>query len=122
MNNAILFFYGINVSGIKKINNNYYFKYLNDNYAIYYYNRDILDSTYIYNLNLELLNKGLIGYEIILNKNREVIFTYENKYYILMKFPNITNRTITYNDILNFNFEIDNNRYSKLDKSNWGSS
>lgn len=120
MNNAILFFYNINVSNIKKINNNYYFKYLNDNYGIYSYNRDFLDSSYLYNLNLELLNKGLIGYEIILTKTREVLFTYEDKYYILMKTPSIANRIITYSDLLTFSFEIDNNRYSKLDKSNWG--
>ena len=120
MNNAILFFYGINASGIKKINNNYYFKYLNDNYGIYSYKRDILDSIYLYNLNLEMLNRGLIGYEIILTNTKQVLFIYEGKYYILMKFPNIINRTITYNDLITFNFEIDNNRYVKLDKSDWG--
>ena len=120
MNNAILFFYGINASGIKKINNNYYFKYLNDNYGIYSYNRDILDSIYLYNLNLEMLNRGLIGYEIILTNTKQVLFIYEGKYYILMKFPSIINRTITYNDLITFNFEIDNNRYVKLDKSDWG--
>ena len=40
MNNAILFFYNINIQEIKKITNNYYFTYLNNNYGIYLYNRD----------------------------------------------------------------------------------
>ena len=41
MNNALLFFFNINVSELKKINNNYYFKYLNNDYGIYLYERDI---------------------------------------------------------------------------------
>ncbi len=122
MNNAILFFYNINVSGIKKINDNYYFRYLNDNYGIYLYNRDIIDSIYLYNLNLEILNRGINGYIIIPTTTREILFIYEGKYYILMKFPFINNRTITYNDIVSFNIEVDNNKYKKLDKSNWGES
>ena len=122
MNNAILFFFNINVSGIKKINDNYYFNYLNDNYGIYLYNRDIIDSVYLYNLNLEVLNRGIGGYIIILTKNGDILFNYEDKYYVLMKFPSLTNRTITYNDILSFNIEVDSNKYKKLDKSNWSSS
>ena len=120
MNNAILFFYNINVSNIKKVNDNYYFKYINNDYGIYLYNRDPFDSTFIYNLNLELLNSGLIGYEIIITKDKNILFTYEEKNYILMKIPNIKNKVITYNDIKNFNFPIYDNRYRKLDKSNWG--
>ena len=120
MNNAILFFYNINVSNIKKVNDNYYFKYINNDYGIYLYNRDPFDSAFIYNLNLELLNSGLIGYEIIITKDKNILFTYEEKNYILMKIPNIKNKVITYNDIKNFNFPIYDNRYRKLDKSNWG--
>ena len=119
MNNAILFFYNINVSNVKKINKNYYFQYLNNNYGIYSYNRDISDAEVLYSLNLELLNRGLVGYQIILTKNKEVLFIYEDNYYIMMKLPNIKNRIINYNDILYFNFEISNNIYQKLDKSNW---
>ena len=119
MNNAILFFYNINISNVRKINKNYYFNYLNNNYGIYFYNRDILDAPTLYLLNLELLNKGLIGYEIIPTNTREILFIYEGNYYILMKIPNIRNRTINYNDILDFNFEIDRGKYRGLDKSNW---
>ena len=122
MNNAILFFFNINVSNMKRINNNYYFNYLNNNYGVYLYNRDITDSIYLYNLNLELLQRGIPGYYIILTKNREVIFQYENNYYILMKFPSINNRNINYEDIKNFNIEIDSNKYKKIDKSNWSNS
>lgn len=122
MNNAILFFFNINVSGVKKINSNYYFSYLNNNYVVYLYNRDIIDSIYLYNLNLELHNSGIIGYDIILTKTGEVLFNFEEKYYILMRYPLINNKIITYDDILNFNIEIDGNKYKKLDQSNWSTS
>lgn len=121
MNNAILFFFNINVSGIKKINDNYYFKYLNNNYGIYLYNRDITDVVFLYNLNSELLNRGVKGYTIILTNNNQILFVYESKYYVLMRFPDILNRYITYEDIINFSVEV-SDKYKKLDKSNWGES
>lgn len=120
MNNAILFFYNINVQEIKKINDNYYFTYLSNNYVIYSYKRDITEAESIYNLNLEMLSKGLIGYEIILTQNREILFIHGGTYYILMKFPNIKNRVITYEDVISFYFPTPKNKFLNLDKSNWG--
>ena len=64
MNNALLFFFNINVSELKKINNNYYFKYLNNDYGIYLYERDIEEALEIYYLNLELITNGFPSYEI----------------------------------------------------------
>lgn len=120
MNNAILFFYNINVQEIKKINDNYYFTYLSNNYVIYSYKRDIAEAENIYHLNLDMLSKGLIGYEIILTQNREILFIHGGTYYILMKFPNIKNRVITYEDVISFYFPTPKNKFLNLDKSNWG--
>ena len=120
MNNAILFFYNINVQEIKKINDNYYFTYLSNNYVIYSYKRDITEAESIYNLNLEMLSKGLIGYEIVLTQNREILFIHGGTYYILMKFPNIKNRVITYEEVISFYFPTPKNKFLNLDKSNWG--
>ena len=119
MNNAILFFFNINTKEVKKINDNYYFNYAYNNYVVQIYNRDIEEAIEIYYLNLELLSNGFIGYEIILTKDNDVLFLYEGVYYILMKFPNIKNRIITYKDVINFNY-IPNTMFKKLDKSNWG--
>ena len=113
MNNAILFFYNINVSNVEKINKNYYFNYLNNNYGVYSYNRDVLEARSIYSLNLELLNKGLIGYEIISTITGEILFIYEGNYYIMMKFPDIQNRMINYQDILDLmHLDLDMDKYS----------
>ncbi len=120
MNNAILFFYDLSISEIKRINNNYYFTYLNDNYGVYLYTRGLNELEDIYNLNNDLLNQGLIGFQIILTKDRQMVFNYQNKMYILMRIPNIRNKLITYEDIKSFYFNIDVSKYKSIDKSNWG--
>ncbi|MDO4369224.1 MAG: hypothetical protein Q4C29_01655 [bacterium] len=119
MNNAILFFYNINIQEIKKINNNYYFSYLNNSYGIYPYNRALEELQELYNLNNMLLSLGLIGYEIFPTKEGKIVFPYGNSLYVLMKIPNIKNRIITYEDVISFNFNIDSKKYKLLDKSNW---
>lgn len=118
MSNAILYFYGINCLNLKKINNNYYFKNQNDNYIINLYDRDPKEIIEIYNLTLEMLNSGFKIYEIILTRSNEIVFTYKNKYYVLMKVPNIKNRIINYNDVKNFYF-VPRTKIKYLDKSNW---
>ena len=119
MNNAILFFYNINIQEIKKINNNYYFNYLNNSYGIYLYSRALEELQELYDLNNMLLNLGLIGYEIFLTKEGNIIFPYGNSLYILMRMPNIKNRIITYEDVISFNFNVEAKNYRLLDKSNW---
>ena len=118
MNNAILFFYNIHISDLNKINDNYYFNYLNNNYGIYLYDRDLNDINEIYKLNLELYQKGLTAYEIILTKDNNILFNHDNKLYVLMKMPNIKNRIINFSDIISFNYIVDS-KYKKIDKSNW---
>ena len=115
---AILYFYGINLSDLKKIGTDYYFKHQDRDYTIFLYDRNPNEALEIYYLNLEILNKGVIGYDIILTKGKEVLFLYENKYYILMQLPDVKNRVITYNDILKFNYKPII-KIEHLDKSNW---
>ena len=118
MNNAILYFYGINCLNLEKINNNYYFNNQNNNYVIYQYDRDPKEAIEIYNLGLEMLTSGFKIYEIILTKTNEVLFIYKDKYYALMKVPNIKNRIINYNDVKNF-YYVPKTKIKYLDKSNW---
>lgn len=120
MNSAILFFYDINILEINKINDNYYFNYAYNDYVVYLYKRDIEEISTLYYLNLEFVSSGYNGYEIILTKDRNILFLYENKYYVLMKVPNIKNRVITYSDVVNFLY-FPRINVKKIDKSNWGS-
>lgn len=118
MNNAILFFYNLNVEELKKINDNYYFNYQNQLYIIQLYNRKLDEILEIFYLNKEISTKNIPTYEIILTNNNEILFNYNDKYYILMKYPNIKNRIITYQDIINFNISP-SIKMKNIDKSNW---
>ena len=46
------------------------------------YKRDIEEISTLYYLNLEFVSSGYNGYEIILTKDRNILFLYENKYYL----------------------------------------
>ena len=90
-------------------NNNYYRLYiLNEEYNIYNYNN-------IYTINKELINNTLIS-EIILNKDKNIITTYHNINYILLKINCNINKDITLEEIDYLSkVKIVNNN-----KSNWG--
>lgn len=90
-------------------NNNYYRLYiLNEEYNIYNYNN-------IYTINKELINNTLMS-EIILNKDKNIITTYHNINYILLKINCNINKDITLEEIDYLSkVKIVNNN-----KSNWG--
>lgn len=119
MKNALIFFYNLYLDEIKKINNNHYFSYQNNDYVISLYNRDISEITDLYQLNVEMLQNGVNMYQIIPTKENSLLFYYENNYYVLMRIPMIKNKVITFDDILSFNYLTQNNKFNKLDKSNW---
>lgn len=118
MKNALIYFYNIFLEDIDKINDNYYFKYQNNDFVIHKYTRNIDEIISIYNLNKEMLQNNIITYEIILTKENNILFYEDNNYYVLMKLPNIKNRLITINDILSFNY-VPKNNYNLIDKSMW---
>lgn len=120
MKNALIYFYNIFLEDIDKINDNYYFKYQNNDFVIHKYTRNIDEIISIYNLNKEMLQNNIITYEIILTKENNILFYEDNNYYVLMKLPNIKNRLITINDILSFNY-VPKNNYNLIDKSMWNS-
>lgn len=120
MKNALIYFYNIFLEDIDKINDNYYFKYQNNDFVIHKYTRNIDEIISIYNLNKEMLQNNIITYEIILTKENNILFYEDNNYYVLMKLPNIKNRLITINDILKFNY-VPKNNYNLIDKSMWNS-
>ena len=123
MKNNLIYFYDIYIDNIEKINKNYYFSYNNTNYVIEEYRNSVLEVEYIYKLNKEMLFKGANVYKIILTKNNNIIFNYNEKNYILMELPIINNRLITFDDILKFRYITSNIEINDhLDKSNWSSS
>ena len=90
-------------------NNNYYRLYItNEGYNIYNYNN-------IYNNNKELINNTLMS-EIILNKDKNIITTYNNINYILLKINCNINKNITLEEI----DYLSKTKIVNNIKSNWG--
>lgn len=118
MKNALIYFYNIYLEELEKINDNYYFSYKNRDFVIHKYKRGIEEAISIYELNKEMLESGIITYEIILTKENNVLFFDDQSYYLLMKVPNIKNRLITIDDIIRFNY-VPKTKRDLLDKSRW---
>lgn len=121
MKNALLFFFNINISNdkISKIGDTYYFSYNNNNFIIERYTRNIEEINDIYLLSEKMINDGFPLFKIIPTNENKEIFSFENNYYVLMIMPRIKNRIITYKDVINFNYTVENNQYKKIDKSYW---
>ena len=121
MKNAIIYFYNIYIDDIRKLNNNYYFSFNNEDYVIQQYSSNIKESVFMYELNKEMLDNRINTYKMILTKENNVLFEYDGYLYFLMIIPKIKNRIITYDDIINFNVYTNNEKIiTSLDKSNWG--
>ena len=86
MKNFIKFFYNMKVTNTNFINNYYEFNHNNNYYRLYILNEEynIYNYNNIYTINKELINNTLMS-EIILNKDKNIITTYHNINYILLK-------------------------------------
>lgn len=116
MKNSLQYFYNININELNKIDDNYYFNFQNNNFVVMEYKREDEEALEIYKLNLYMLN-FINTYIIIPTIYNSLLFEFESKKYILMKIPDLQNRIITINDLLNPILISDNYKY--IDKSNW---
>ena len=117
MNNFIKFFYNMKVTNTNFINNYYEFNHNNNYYRLYILNEEynIYNYNNIYTINKELIKNTLMS-EIILNKDKNIITTYHNINYILLKINCNINKNITLEEIDYLSkVKIVNNN-----KSNWG--
>ena len=117
MKNFIKFFYNMKVTNTNFINNYYEFNHNNNYYRLYILNEEynIYNYNNIYTINKELINNTLMS-EIILNKDKNIITTYHNINYILLKINCNINKNITLEEIEYLSkVKIVNNN-----KSNWG--
>lgn len=114
MINFLEYFYNIKIN---KINNNY--KYYSFNYNNYLYKLYIYeennDVNLLYNICQKLSTNTLIS-EIIKNKNNEIITTYNNINYILIKIYINPKKEISLNEISHIN----NSLYTENLNIDWG--
>ncbi len=117
MNNFIKFFYNMKVTNTNLIDNYYEFNYNNNYYRLYITNEgyNIYNYNNIYNNNKELINNTLMS-EVILNKDKNIITTYNNINYILLKINCNINKNITLEEI----DYLSKTKIVNNIKSNWG--
>ena len=114
MNNFIEYFYGIKVQNVIYNDKYYSFIYHGYVYRLYIYENDI-DVSFLYDINKKLINNTLMS-QIILNRDNEIVSSYNGISYILIKvFVNI-NKSISLEEI-----SFISNSFSKENLNiNWG--
>jgi len=121
MKNVINFFYNLNIDNIRVIDNNYYFTYDGKKF-IFYEIRDVyFDHQATFELNSRVLNNNNSFYQIIPNKNNEILTYNANKKYILMLDKTVQDRNFDYFDVYDTNVIVnDNNKViNRLNRFNW---
>jgi len=85
MNNYLNYYYNIYPDTIHEQNRNYYFDYENEKYYCMFFNRPVEDAKYLYELNQEMIRRGSLIHEIVLNKDKGALTFVNDIPYILMK-------------------------------------
>lgn len=102
MKNVLEYFYSIHIDNIRLNGNNYFFQYNNENYILYQYNDEYKNLEKIYEIYLQVLNRGIYCHQIILNNNNQISTLYNNKNYVLLKYNLKIDNKISLNDIIYF--------------------
>lgn len=121
MKSFINYFYNLNVDSIRLIDDNYYFRYKNQNFVLYQIKEQFFDYHAAFELNSFLNKNNKSFYQILPNKNNEIITYYSNKKYVLLTDSVNNDRVSDYYDIIQTNIFVDekNKLINKLDKSSW---
>jgi spore coat protein YutH len=120
MNHYINYYYNIYPESIREQNKQIYFNYNNELYYFLIFDRPVEDANYLYELNIEMIRRGSLVHEIILNKDKNILTFVNDIPYILMRvYININKKSdlseITFISINNAN--IKTNR--TLDRTDW---
>jgi len=109
MKNIINYFYNVNIDNIRMLNDNYYFTYYGKRFVFY----EIKDSNFDYNMSAELNtilsnnNKRNNVYNIIRNKDNNILTYNLNKKYIMLLENFSQDRDFDYFDIVDTNVMVE---------------
>lgn len=119
MKNAIEYFYKLRPINIHQNKDEYFFEINKEYYSLKQCNRSIEEINDLYNLEHELYRNNVYIHQIIMNINRELITSINNKNYILMRMFIIDNRKITLNDIKNLSNIMIVGNYHSINRNDW---
>lgn len=115
MKNVIKYFYNINLDNIRMINNNFYFVYRENKFVLYQVNDMHIDYDLINMLNSLLIKNNNDFFQIIPNKDNNIVTVHSNKKYVLMMENFGNDRNFDYLDILETNVEVEEHKT----RNNW---
>lgn len=115
MNNFIEYFYGIKID--KVIYNDKYYSFIYNGfvYRLYIYNDEMRGVKFLYDTNRMLVGNTLMS-EIIINRNNDILSSYNGFVYILIKIYANVNKVISLDEI---SF-LSNSMYKENMNVNWG--
>lgn len=98
MNNFIKYFYGIDIDKVIYNEKYYSFVYNGYLYRLYIYDDGVGDVKFLYDVNRKLVGNTLVS-EIIINRDNDVVSTYNGVSYILLRIFSNVNKRITLDEI-----------------------
>jgi spore coat protein YutH len=120
MNNYINYYYNLYPEKIELKNNLFYFKVDDNKYYFIEYDRKLEELDILYKLNMEMIDRGDLIHEIILNRDNKVLTHINNIPYILLKIYIDENKLINIEDIMFINKKNEDIDIQKpLDRTNW---
>lgn len=120
MKNVLSYYYNLNPTDIHQINKMYKFKENNNFYALIEITDSINSINDIYNVSIELNNRGIYTHQIILNIQGSIVTQINNNNYVLLKIYNDLDKTIELDDIIKFSNITSNIVTNKnLRRDNW---
>lgn len=99
MKNTINYYYNLNVENFVKSNHDYYFYANGNEFHLILFDRPYEDIDALYKLNMQLLIKGCLVHEILLNKDKRAITMINGEPYILIRLCKYKNDKVFLNDI-----------------------
>lgn len=108
MKNLIEYYYNLDIDSIRMIDNNYYFIQENVNYIFMYLDINKYDIDKIFKFNMYLKNISYLFDDIIINKENNIVTSYEHKHFMLVRINITNNKMIKFKDILYFMIPIMN--------------
>ncbi len=120
MNNYINYYYNLYPNQVHQHNNFYYFHLNHQKYYIIICDRSAEEINYLYQLNVDMIKRGSLVHEIILNKDNSPLTFINNISYIMFKVHVDENKEINLVDINNMILSNENVIKNKvLDRTNW---
>lgn len=102
MKNLINYYYNILIEEIRKVDDYYAIYSNNYRYALINFNYDL---NYLKKIYYIIMSNNVFCHEIVINNFGNIITSYNNNNYILIKFK-LDKEEINYNDILNYSFIV----------------